>query len=389
MTEKRTLTGRIAIAIFASLVCMAPFCASSQEVKIGVILSTTGPAASLGIFERNGLSIIEGQTKQKMKFVVVDDGTDTTQAARLAQRLMSEEKVDVIIGSTTTPSSLTITPLAADGKTPVISQAPSTNVVDPVDGPRRWVFKTTTNDDQEARPLLENIKATRTRTLAFIGFTDSYGEQWLRVTKKFATDNQIDLVDEERYQRTDASTASQVLKITSKNPDAILIAASGGAAATPLLELRSRGYRGRIYVTMGATFGDFIRIAGKNVDGLYAPFAAVMGVSQIPDGNPAKAGAALFVQAYDARFGAGSSNIFAAGVWDAVNLIDRAIPAALKSGAPGTPEFRTALRDALELTKDYTGARGIYNMTPTDHVGLDAASLSLGRYTDGQWVLQK
>ena len=379
------------LAFVVTLATLASPPAASQmsmPVKVGVILATTGPAAALGIFERNGVQLADSFSNHKVTYVFVDEASDPTQAVKLTQRLISEDKVDVIIGPSITPSTLSITPLVADATTPTITQAPSNLLVQPADGPRRWIFKTSTNDEHEARPLFADMKKAKVHTLAFIGFTDSYGEQWLRLAKVLAVEGEMEVVTEERYARTDTSVASQILKMTAKMPDAVLIAASGAPAAAPVLELRKRGYRGRIYVTLGATSGDFQRIAGADAEGLYAPFAAVMGVSQVPDSDRAKHGALEFVQAYDAKYGASTSNIFAAGGWDSVKLIEQAIPMALKRGQPGTQEFRSALRDALESTKDLVAARGIYNMTTTDHTGLDSKALTLGRYEKGRWVLQ-
>ena len=382
-------TRLVAIALTSGALLGPPASAqTAAPVKVGVILATTGPAAALGTFEKNGVQLADGLSKQKLTYVFVDEASDPTQAARLAQRLITEDKVDVIIGPSITPSTLAITSIAAEAMTAAITQAPSNVLVQPADGPRRWIFKTSTNDEHEARPLFADMKKARVRTLGFIGFTDSYGEQWLKLTKQLAAGNQTDVVAEERYARTDTSVASQVLKITARSPDAVLVAASGAPAAAPILELRKRGYTGRIYVTLGATSGDFHRIAGADAEGLYAPFAAVMGVSQVPDGDAAKAGAQEFVQNYDGKYGAGASNIFAAGGWDSVKLIEQAIPVASRKGSPGTPEFRSALRDALEATKDYVGARGVYNMTVADHTGLDPKALVLGRYEKGRWVLQ-
>lgn len=362
--------------------------AAQADVTVGVILSSTGQAASLGILEKNGVALAAAGAKEKFRFIYVDDATDPSEAARVAKKLITEEKVDVIIGTTGTPGALAISSVAAEGRTPVISQAPANILVQPVDAQRRWIFKTTTNDDHEANPLLAHMKAGGVRNLGFIGFADSYGDQWLRMIRQLGGEQQLQLVAEERFARTDTTVASQVLKMVSKSPDAVMVAASGGAAATPVLELRKRGYKGRIYVTLGATFGDFLRLAGPEAEGLYAPFAAVMGVSQLPDADPAKRSAQEFVQAYDAKFGANSGNIFSAGGWDAVKLLDQAVPVALKTAAAGTPEFREALRTALENVKGMPGARGIYTLSATDHAGLDSRALRVGRYEKGRWILQ-
>jgi branched-chain amino acid transport system substrate-binding protein len=359
------------------------------QATIGVLLSATGPVASIGILEKNGVLLAAEKSKSNFKYIHVDDASDPTQAARLARKLIDEDHVDAIIGTSGTPAALAISPIGAEGKTIVISQAPANILVMPVEGDKRWIFKTTTNDDHEGRPLFNHMKATKVQSLGFIGFADSYGDQWLKMSTTMAQEAGVKLVDEERYARTDTSVASQVLKLMSKQPDAVLIAGSGGAAATPVVELKKRGYKGKIYVTLGATFGDFLRITAADAEGLYAPFAAVMGVSQIPDGSPGKPGAQAFVSAWEEKNGAGTANIFSAGGWDAVKLIEQAAPIAEKTAKPGTPEFRSALRDAMETIKGLSAARGVYNLSTTDHAGLDPNALMVGQYTKGKWMLVK
>jgi len=254
-----------AVAVFAAAV--------HADVTIGVVLSETGPTSSLGILEKNGVQLAAATTKEKFRFVFLDDATDPAEATRAARRLVVDEKVDAIIGTTSTPAALAMMTVVAEGGTPTISQAPSNVLVAPVEGPRRWMFKTTTNDDHD--------------------------------------------------------------------------------------------------------------------EGVFAPFAAVMNVGQLPDDDAGKKGAAEFVRAYEARHGAGTANIFSAGAWDAVKLLDAAVPAVAKSLAPGTPEFRAALRTALENLKNVAGARGVYNTSASDHTGLDANALRVGRYAQGRWLLEK
>lgn len=367
--------------------------AAQADIKVGVILSTTGPAASLGIFEKN--AVLLGPTEvagQKIDYIFFDDGSDSTTAVKTARRLITDNNVDVIIGPTTTPAAMALIPVVAEGKTPNITQGPTNALVQPVDDERRWVFKTTTNDEHEANPLFAQMHRSHVKRLAFIGFSDSYGDQWEKLTRRYVASPDgpgrgIELVAAERYARPDTSVTSQVLKILSRNPDAVLVAGSGGGAATPVLELRNRGYKKDIYVTLGATFGDFLKLSGKNAEGVYAPFAAVMGVNQVPDSYAAKKGVEHFVALYDGKYGKGTSNIFAAGAWDATKLIEAAAPQALKKAKPGTPEFRAALRDAIENVKDYDGARGRYTMTNQDHAGLDSSALMLGQLRNGRWTL--
>lgn len=373
----------------AVCVAFALSTAAMAQATIGVLLSSTGPAASLGILEKNGVAAASDASRQKFKLVYVDDASDPSEATRLARKLITEDKVDAIIGTTGTPAALAITNVVAEGRTPVISLAPANILVVPVEGPKRWVFKTTTNDDHEGRPLFRHMSAKGVKTLGFIGFSDSYGEQWIKMSRQLAEENQVRLVAEERYARTDTSVASQVLKIMSKSPDAVVIAGSGGGAAMPLLELKKRGFKGKVYVTLGATFGDFIKLSGAAAEGIYAPFAAVMNVAQLPDSDPGKKSAGEFVQAYEAKYGVNTANIFAGSAWDAIQLLEAAVPMASKSASPGTPEFREALRTALENLKGVSASRGVYTITPTDHAGLDASALRVGTYAGGRWVLEK
>ncbi len=380
------------LAAASLLACAA---SAQADINIGVILSTTGPAASLGIFEKNG--VLLGPTEvagQKINYLFFDDGSDATTAVKNARRLITDDKVDAIIGPTVTPAAMALIPVVAEGKTPNITQGPTNSLVQPMDAQRHWVFKTTTNDEHEANPLFAQMAHTHVKKLAFIGFSDGYGDQWEKLTRRYLSSPDspakgIELVAAERYARPDTSVTSQVLKMLSKNPDAVLIAGSGGGAATPVLELRKRGYKKDIYVTLGATFGDFLKISGADAEGIYAPFAAVMGVNQVPDSYTAKKGVEKFVALYDGKYGKGTSNIFAAGGWDATQLIAEAAPVALKKAKPGTPEFRAALRDAIESIHNYDGARGRYSMTPQDHAGLDSSALMLGQMQKGHWTYVK
>ncbi len=382
--------GILRLALAASLV--ACWATAKADIKVGVILSTTGPAASFGIFEKN--AVLLGPTEiagEKVNYVFLDDASDSTTAVKNMRRLISDDNVDVIIGPSTTPAGMAVIPVAAEGATPNITQAPSNGLIQPMDEQRRWIFKTTTNDEHEANPLFEQMRRGNVKKLAFIGFADSYGDQWEKLTRAYlepgGRGEGIELVSAERYARSDSSVASQVLKMLSRKPDAVLIAGSGGGAATPVMELRKRGYDKDIYVTLGATFGDFLKLAGAQAEGVYAPFAAVMGIDQVPESYEAREAAAEFVSQYDGKYGAGTSNIFAAGAWDATRLLQAAVPEALKKAKPGTLEFRTALRDALENIKQYDGARGRYTLTPEDHAGLDPKALMLGQLKEGRWVL--
>jgi branched-chain amino acid transport system substrate-binding protein len=363
---------------------------AQADINVGVIVSATGPAASLGIPEKNTVALLPTTIAgQKVNYIVLDDASDTTTAVKNARKLISEDKVDVLVGSTITPNSLAMIDVAAESETPMISMAASAAIVDPVDAKRRWVFKTPQNDVQMSTAIVEHMINHNVKTVAFIGFSDAYGEGWFREFSKVAELRKLKLVANERYGRSDTSVTGQVLKIVAAKPDAVLVAGSGTPAALPEVALRERGYTGLYYQTHGVANNDFLRVGGKNVEGTFLPAGPVLVAAQLPDSNPVKKSALTYVAKYEAAHGKGSVSTFGAHAWDAGLLLENALPAALKKAKPGSKEFRFALRDALEGTKNLSGAHGVFNMSGTDHLGFDQRARVMVRIENGAWKLQK
>lgn len=379
------------IRMIAGLVAvLATNVAVAQDIKVGVTLSATGPAASLGIPERNTIPLLP-QTigGKKVNYIVLDDASDTTTAVRNSRKLISEDKVDVLVGSTITPNSLAMIDVAAESETPMISMAASSRIVEPVDEKRRWVFKTPQNDQQMALVIISHMLAQGVKSVGFIGFADAYGEGWWSQFSKLAETRGIKIAGNERYQRADTSVTGQVLKLISTQPDAILIAGSGTPAALPQKALKERGYAGKIYQTHGVANNDFLRVCGKDCEGTFLPAGPVLVTEQLPNDHPVKKSATAYVTAYEGAQGKGSVSTFGAHAWDVGVLLQQAIPVALKKGQPGTKEFRVALRDALEGVKNAAGAHGIFNMSASDHLGLDQRAAVMIQIVDGKWVMQK
>jgi len=364
--------------------------ATAQDVKVGVTLSATGPAASLGIPERNTFPLLP-QTigGRKVQYIVLDDASDTTTAVRNTRKLIAEDKVDVVVGSTITPNSLAMIDVVAEAETPMISMAASSRIVEPVDGKKRWVFKTPQNDQQMALVIVGHMLNQGIKTVGFIGFADAYGEGWWNEFSKIAETRGIKVVASERYQRNDTSVTGQVLKLMAAKPDAVLIAGAGTPAALPQKTLKERGYAGKIYQTHGVANNDFLRVCGKDCEGTFLPAGPVLVVSQLPNDHPVKKSAQAYVTAYEGAQGKGTVSTFGAHAWDAGVLLEVAIPIALKKAQPGTKEFRVALRDALESVKNAAGAHGIFSMSPNDHLGLDQRAAVMVQINNGTWVLQK
>lgn len=382
MTFKRLL-------LPALIALMSATGAARADITVGVTVSATGPAASLGIPEKNTVELMPKTIAgQKVNYIVLDDGSDTTKAVANTRKLITEDKVDIVLGSTTTPNSLAMLDVVAEAQVPMISMAASARIVEPVDAKKRWVFKTPQNDIMMSLAIATHMANNGVKTVGFIGFADAYGEGWFGEFSKVAALKGLQIVANERYARTDTAVTGQVLKIVGAKPDAVLIAGSGTPAALPQKTLKERGYTGKYYQTHGVANADFLRVGGKDVDDTFLPAGPVLVAEQLPASHPVRKSALAYVAAYEAAHGKGSVSTFGAHAWDAGLLMAAAVPAALKKAKPGTAEFRVALRDALEQIQDLPGAHGIFSMSPTDHLGLDQRARVMVKIQNGTWKYQ-
>jgi len=378
---------RLSALAAALVLAYAPL--AIADITVGVTLSATGPAASLGIPERNTMELLPSSIGgEKVRWIVLDDASDTTRAVTNTRKFISEEKVDVIVGSTVTPNSLAMVDIAAEAETPMISMAASARIVDPTNPKTRWVFKTPQSDSLMADAIAVHMKANGVKTLGYIGFNDAYGESWLAEIKRSAQTAGIRVVAEEKYNRNDASVTGQVLKLVAANPDAILIGASGTPGATPQKELVARRYKGKVYQTHGVANPDFLRVCGADCNGTLLPIGPMLVWEQLPESNPVKKVAAQYITQYETKYGKDSRTTFGGHAFDAYMLLSQAVPKALQKAKPGTREFRAALRDALE-TDNVVASHGVFVMSPQDHNGLDNRARVMIRIEDGRWVLVK
>jgi branched-chain amino acid transport system substrate-binding protein len=371
-----------ALAVFAT--------GALADINVGVTLSATGPAASLGIPEKNTIALLPATIGgQKVNYIVLDDASDTTTAVKNTRKLIAENKVDVVIGSTTTPNSLAMIDVAAESETPMISMAASARIVEPMDDKKKWVFKTPQNDAQMSTAIVEHMTNNNVKTVAYIGFSDAYGEGWWNEFSKIAEARKIQLVGNERFNRTDTSVTGQVLKILAAKPDAVLIGGAGTPAALPQKALKEKGYKGQIYQTHGVANADFLRVCGKDCEGTVLPAGPVLVADQLPADHPVKKSAMEYVTRYEAAQGKGTVSTFGAHAWDAGQLLAAAGPVALKKAQPGTKEFRAALREALEGVKNLPVAHGVVNMSAQDHLGFDQRARVMVKVDNGTWKLVK
>src|SRR5580692_4633476 len=372
-----------AIVAAAFTVPALPAGAQTSEITIGISISTTGPAAALGIPERNALEFVAKEIGGvPLKLIVLDDGGDPTNATTNARRFVTESKADVIIGSSTTPPTIAISNVANEAGIPHIALAPF-----PITPERaKWSVDMPQPVSIMGKVLYEHMKAHAIKTVGYIGYYDSYGDLWFNDFKNQAVPMGMSVADEERFARPDTSVTGQVLKLVAANPDAILIGASGTAAALPQTELRDRGYKGLIYQTHGAASMDFIRIAGKAAEGVIMASGPVMSPETQPDSALTKKPGLALVTAYEAKFGSNSRSQFAGHSFDAFEVLKRVIPVALKTAKPGTPEFREAIRQAFLSEHEIAASQGVYNFTDKDRYGLDDRSRIILTVKDGKYV---
>ncbi|HSB22435.1 MAG TPA: ABC transporter substrate-binding protein [Burkholderiaceae bacterium] len=373
-------------SILAAALALGVSSAALADVNIGVSLALTGPGSGLGIPMNNYFKLwpqtIAGE---KVNLIILDDATDPGKGVSNARRFVTEDKVDMILGSCITATSAAIAPVANEAKTVQLSAAP---VGVPPDQ-EAWVFRLPQGFGVMAHPIIEHMKKTGVKTLGFIGYTDAYGELWLKEMTKDAEAAGIKLIAVERFARTDTSVTPQALKLVSANPDAILVVASGSGAAMPEKGLIERGYKGKVYQTHAAATPDLVRIGGKDVEGTFVVSGPAVIAEQLPDEHPSKKAAVDFVTKYEAAVGKGTRNQFAAHAYDAQIVLEKILPVALKKAKPGTPEFRLALRDAMENMGRTIFSHGVMNWTKTDHWGYTNETGVLLQVVDGKFVVVK
>jgi branched-chain amino acid transport system substrate-binding protein len=361
----------------------SPAMAQTSEITIGITISTTGPAAALGIPERNALEFVPKEIGGvPLKVIVLDDGGDPTTATTNARRFVTESKADIIMGSSITPPTVAVSNVANEAGIPHIGLAPF-----PITPERaKWSIDMPQPVPIMGKVLYEHMKAHNIKTVGYIGYSDSYGDLWFNDLKTQGVPMGLTMVDEERFARPDTSVTGQVLKLVAANPDAILIGASGTAAGLPQSELRDRGYKGLIYQTHGAASMDFIRIAGKSAEGVIMASGPVMSPETQADSALTKKPGLTLNTAYEAKFGPSSRSQFAGHSYDAFEVLKRVVPVALKTAKPGTPEFREAIRQAFLTEREIPATQGVYNFTEKDRYGLDDRSRIILTVKGGKYI---
>jgi branched-chain amino acid transport system substrate-binding protein len=385
MTSRKKLTQVLCAAALAFGAASSSMQAAAADLKIGFISSLSGPVAALGVPYERGIRAAIAEHPEiaghKVQLIVLDDASDPTTAGRNARKLVVEDKVDVLIGTSGVPGAMAIAAVARELNTPLISPTPVT-----IPGPEgAWTVTVSQPFPLMVSGVVDRMKASGVKTVAFIGFSDALGDLAYDSLKKSADAAGIKIVADERYARSDSSVQGQILKIMAARPDAVFAGNSGTPGALPYIALADRGYKGKIYGTHGLLNADFVRVGGASIEGLEVPSGPVLVADQLPDSNPIKKVSMNFRNAYKKVHGVIPTDAFSSYTYDAYLLLADA--AARVKIEPGTPEYRSALRDAIVSTKELVGTHGVYNFKPDDRYGSDKRGVVVVRMTKGEWKL--
>ena len=361
----------------------------AADLKVGVNVALSGPNASLGLPYSKGMKAAQTYMGEigghKVQLILLDDGSDPTTAGRNARKLVQEDKVDVLMGSSGVPSSIAIAQVAKETKTPMIGLSPI--AIDAKDN--SWVVTVAQPTQLMIDAVVERMKRNGVKTVGYIGFSDAWGDLVWEALNKAAPAAGIKVVANERYARADQSVTGQVLKIVALRPDAVMTGGSGTPGALPFLALAERGYKGGVYGQHGLINPDFIRVAGAAGNGALMPTGPVIVAEQLPADYPTKKIALEFRSEYQKVNDTPSTDAFSAYSFDAWTVFADAAARVLKSGKaePGTPEFRAALKDAIFSTHEVVGTHGVYNFKPGDIYGVDQRARVIVTLEDGKWKL--
>jgi branched-chain amino acid transport system substrate-binding protein len=377
MKFKKTL-----LTLAATVACSAAL----ADINIGVSLALTGPGSGLGIPMQNQLKLFPKTIAgEKVNLIVLDDATDPGKGSANARRFVTEDKVDLIFGSCITAVAAAMTDIASEAGTVQIAGSP----VGVPAGKDKWMFRLPQSNTVMGHAVVEHMKKQGIKTIGFLGYTDAYGEQWLKEITPMLDKAGIKIVATERFARTDTSVTPQALKINAANPDAVLVVASGSGAAMPQLGLAERGFKGKIYQTHAAATQDLMRVGGKTVEGTFVVSGPAVIAEQLPDSHPSKKVSVDFVTKYEALMGPKTRNQFAGHSYDFQITMEKVLPVALKKAKPGTPEFRAAIRDAIEGMGRTVFSHGVMNWTKEDHWGYTLETGVMLKVVDGQFAVER
>jgi branched-chain amino acid transport system substrate-binding protein len=361
--------------------------ASAADLKVGLSVSLSGPNASLGVPYAKGMQAAVAYKPEingrKVQLIVLDDNSDPSTAGRNARKLVEEDKVDVLMGSSGVPATIAMSQVARETGTPIIGLSPIALKSPDLD----WAVTVAQPTQLMVDAVVDRMKKTNVKTVAYIGFSDAWGDLVYNALMQATAKAGIKVVTNERYARADQSVTGQVLKIVAAHPDAVMTGGAGTPGALPYLALAERGYKGPIYGQHGLINADFVRVGGAAVEGLVVPTGPIIVAEQLPDSYPTKKIGMEFRSIFQKVNGTPTTDAFSAYSFDGYLVFADAAARAMKTTEPGTPAFRVALRDAIKSTKEVVGVHGVYNFGKGDLYGVDERARVIVKLEKGKWKL--
>ena len=361
--------------------------AFAADLKVGLSVSLSGPNSSLGVPYAKGMQAAlayKGEINgRKVQLIVLDDGSDPTTAGRNARKLVDEEKVDVLMGTSGVPAAIAMAQVGRDAKVPMIGLTPI--LLDPAEN--GWVMTVAQPTQLMIDAVVERMKRNNVKTVGYIGFSDAWGDLVYNALMKAAPAAGIQVLGNERYARADASVTGQVLKLLAMKPEAVMTGGAGTPGALPFLALQERGFKGKVYGQHGLINPDFVRVVGAAGQDALMPTGPIIVAEQLPADHPTRKIGLEFRSVFQKVNNAPTSDAFSAYSFDGYLVFADAAARALTKAEAGTPEFRVALRDAIFSTKEVVGTHGVYNFKPGDLYGVDQRARVIVKLDKGQWKL--
>jgi branched-chain amino acid transport system substrate-binding protein len=381
----------LVLALAALLVGSAPAPVAAQEpYRLGAIFSITGPGSSLGIPERDTALMIEAEVNAKggvkgpdgklhpLKLIIYDDASDETKAVLAAKKLVDEDKVAAIIGTTLSGTSLAILDTVQKAQVPMISCAAAIKIVEPA-AERKWIFKTPQSDFLIVGVLVEHLKAKGLTRVAWLNVDYAFGQLGWIEFEKAAQAAGLTIVANEKFGQRDVDMTAQLTRVKAANPQAVVVWSIPPSASIATRNFADLGIKAPLFQSHGVGNKRYIELAGAAANGVQFPAGKLLVAEQLPDGDPQKAVLLAYARDFESKYG--PRNTFGGHAWDAIQIALRAM------GTAGAD--RAKLREAIEGIRNFVGITGVFDFSPTDHNGLDRRAVSMIEIVDGQWRLAK
>ena len=381
----------VALVIVALVVTGAFAPADAQEpYRLGAIFSITGPGSSLGIPERDTALMLEADVNARggikgpdgrmhpLKLVIYDDASDETKAVLAAKKLIDEDRVTAIIGTTLSGTSLAILDTVQKAEVPLVSCAAAVKIVEPV-AERKWVFKTPQSDHLIVGVLVDHLKAKGLTKVAWLNVDYAFGQLgWIEFEKAAAAAG-LTVVANEKFGQKDVDMTAQLTRVKAASPQAVVVWSIPPSASLATRNYADLGLRMPLFQSHGVGNRKYIELAGAASNGVMFPAGKLLVAEQLADNDPQKGVLLAYARDFEAKYG--PRNTFGGHAWDAVQLVVRAM------GRAGSD--RAGVRAAIEATRNFVGISGVFDFSASDHNGLDRRAVTMMQIVDGQWMMAK